>query len=65
MFMTFFYSIYERILKAEDLVRYKVQQDFRDDFSQKEWSIKFKSRIDSICDERFQYLIKSILTVMT
>lgn len=53
MFLTFFYSIYERVLKAEELVRAKVEQDFRDDFSQKEWSVKFKSRIDTLCAERF------------
>ena len=64
MFLTFFYSIYERILKAEELVRQKMEQDFLDDFSQKEWSVKFNSRMDTLIDERFQYLIKSIVTVM-
>ena len=41
MFMTYFYSIYERIVRAKQLVRNKVEQDFKDDFSQKEWSVKF------------------------
>jgi len=65
MFVTFFYSIYERILKAQELVRQKVEQDFLDDFSQNAWSVKFKTRIQTIIDERFQYLVKSILTVMS
>lgn len=33
MFLTFFYSVYERVLKAQQLVRSKVEQDFLDDFS--------------------------------
>jgi len=43
----------------------KVEQDFKDDFSQKEWSVKFKQRIHTVIDERFSYLVKAILTVMT
>ena len=42
MFMTFFYSVYERILKAQELVELKVEQDFKDDFSKLEWSQKFE-----------------------
>ena len=41
MFITFFYSVYERVLKARQLVKSKVEQDFKDDFSKREWSIKF------------------------
>jgi hypothetical protein len=44
MFITFFYSVYERILKAQQLVKSKVEQDFKDDFSKREWSIKFQSK---------------------
>lgn len=64
MFMTFFYSVYERILKAQELVKFKVEQDFRDDFSKREWSAKFESKKQCLIDERFQYLIKAILTTM-
>ena len=45
MFLTFFYSVYERILKAQELVKSKVDQDFKDDFSNKEWSTKFKTKM--------------------
>ena len=65
MFFTFFYSAYERLLKARKLVELKVQSDFRDDFSKHEWSTKFESQMQSLIDERYQYLIKSILTVMS
>ena len=64
MFIKYFYSVYERVLKAQELVKSKVEQDFRDDFSKKEWSSKFENTIQSLIDERFQYLIKSILTTM-
>ena len=42
MFLKFFYSVYERILKAQDLVKSKVEQDFKEDFSHNQWSSKFK-----------------------
>ena len=64
MFMTYFYSIYERIVRAKQLVKNKVEKDFKDDFSQKEWSVKFNQRINTVIDERFSYLVKAILTVM-
>lgn len=41
MFLVYFYSVYERVLKAKELVSKKVIQDFKDDFSQMEWSVKF------------------------
>jgi hypothetical protein len=41
MFFTFFYSTYERLLKGQELVSKKVEQDFKDDFSQGQWSEKF------------------------
>jgi len=65
MFMVYFYSIYERIIKAKELVNKKVNQDFKDDFSQMEWSTKFKSRTKTLVDERFTYLIKAVLTLMS
>lgn len=52
-FMTYFYSIYERVLMAQDLVRRKVEQDFFDDFSKKEWSSKFEDKMQSLIEERF------------
>lgn len=64
MFLTFFYSVYERILKAQELVKSKVDQDFKDDFSKKEWSTKFKTKMQTLIDERFQYFIKSVLTAI-
>ena len=64
MFITFFYSVYERILKARQLVRSKVELDFKDDFSKREWSIKFESKQQALIDERFQYLVKGIFTAM-
>jgi hypothetical protein len=66
MFVTYFYSIYERVILAKDLVKRKVDQDFLDDFSKQEWSSKFeKKQINLIVEERFQYLIKAIVTVNT
>lgn len=62
MFICYFYSIYERLLKAQDLVKAKVEQDFIDDFSLKDWSQKFDKRIQNIIDERFQYLVKAIVS---
>ena len=35
MFLILFYSVYERILKAQTLVRRKVEKDFLEDFSKK------------------------------
>lgn len=64
MFIVYFYSIYERIIKAKELVKMKVVQDFEDDFSQREWRVKFHTRINSVIDERFSYFIKAILTVI-
>lgn len=65
MFMMYFYSIYERILKAQELVKAKVEQDFNDDFSNNEWSAKFQRKKQTLVDERFQYLVKAILTTMS
>lgn len=65
MFMVYFYSIYERVIKAKELVTKKVIQDFKDDFSQMEWSLKFQSRTHTLIDERFSYLIKAIVTLMS
>ena len=65
MFLILFYSVYERILKAQTLVRRKVEQDFKEDFSKKQWSTKFEKKKQHLIDERFQYLIKAILTTMT
>lgn len=42
MFLVYFYSVYERVLKAKQLVEQKVIQDFKDDFSYQEWFQKFK-----------------------
>ena len=53
MFITFFYSVYERVLKARQLVKSKVEQDFKDDFSKREWAIKFQSKQQALIDERF------------
>ena len=64
MFITFFYSVYERILKAQQLVKSKVEQDFKDDFSKRQWSVKFQSKKQALIDERFQYLVKAIYTAM-
>ena len=44
LFLVYFYTIYERILKAKQLVERKVLQDFKDDFGRMEWSAKFKTR---------------------
>ena len=63
--MMYFYSIYERILKAQELVKAKVEQDFNDDFSNNEWSAKFQRKKQTLVDERFQYLVKAILTTMS
>lgn len=63
--MMYFYSIYERILKARELVAVKVEQDFNDDFSKNEWSAKFAKKKQTLVDERFQYLVKAILTTMS
>lgn len=65
MFLILFYSVYERILKAQSLVARKVEQDFKEDFSKKQWSTKFEKKKQHLIDERFQYLIKAILTAMT
>lgn len=65
LFMMYFYSIYERILKAQELVKGKVEQDFHDDFSNNEWSTKFQRKKQALVDERFQYLVKAILTTMS
>ena len=65
MFLFLFYSVYERILKAQTLVRHKVEQDFKEDFSKKQWSTKFEKKKQHLIDERFQYLIKAILTAIT
>ena len=65
MFMLYFYSIYDRILKAQELVKAKVEQDFNDDFSNNEWSAKFQRKKQTLVDERFQYLVKAILTTMS
>lgn len=44
MFVTYFYSVYERVILAKDLVKRKVDQDFLDDFSKQEWSSKFEKK---------------------
>jgi hypothetical protein len=46
-------------------VRHKVEQDFKEDFSKKQWSTKFEKKKQHLIDERFQYLIKAILTAIT
>jgi hypothetical protein len=43
MFMTYFYSVYERVIMAQELVQRKVEQDFLDDFSKNEWGTKFQN----------------------
>ena len=37
LFILYFYSVYQRIVKARDLVAEKVTQDFTDDFSERNW----------------------------
>lgn len=63
--MMYFYSVYERVLKARELVAVKIEQDFNEDFSKNEWSQKFAKKKQALADERFQYLIKAILTTMS
>jgi len=65
MFLTYFYSVYERILKAKALIRRKIITDFDNDFSQKKWSIKFHNRIDALVEERFQYFVRAVYTTMS
>ena len=38
MFLNYFYSVYERILKARMFIKQKVIQDFENDFSHSKWS---------------------------
>lgn len=66
MFLMYFYSVYERVLKAYDLIEAKIDKDFREDFNKQRWSRKFsdpkKRRI--LTEERFQYFIKAVYTTM-
>lgn len=66
LFFLYFYSVYERVLRARELVEEKINKDFKDDHSCMNWSRKFsdvKMRKD-LGDERFQYFIKSVYTTM-
>lgn len=51
--MMYFYSVYERVLKARELVAIKIEQDFNEDFSKNEWSQKFAKKKQALADERF------------
>jgi histone deacetylase complex regulatory component SIN3 len=64
MFLVYFYSIYERVVKAYELVDSKIQQDFHDDFSKQGWASKYGNRRQLLVEERFQYFIKAVYTTM-
>ena len=62
-FMVYFYSIYERLCKAQNLIEKKVEKDLRDDFSHASLLDKFGEKRDSLVHERFQYLLQAIYSV--
>jgi len=65
IFLTYFYSVYERLLKARFLIKKKIDQDFANDFSQCKWSIKFDKKVEALVDERFQYFVRAVFTTMS
>jgi hypothetical protein len=40
----YFYSVYERILKAKELIKDKIQKDFEEDFSKAGLRFKFNEK---------------------
>jgi hypothetical protein len=40
----YFYSVYERILKAQELIKEKIQKDFKEDFSKADLRFKFNEK---------------------
>jgi len=72
MFIKFYYSIYERIVKAKDLIKEKLTQDLSEiSFDEKkEMGIiegkKVKESIfTTFATERFEYLLKGIYANFT
>ena len=43
-FIVYFYSVYERILKAQELIKEKIQKDFKEDFSKADLRFKFNEK---------------------
>ena len=43
-FLVYFYSVYERILKAKELVKEKILKDFEEDFSKADFRHKFNKK---------------------
>lgn len=43
-FLVYFYSVYERILKAKELIKEKIQKDFEEDFSKADLRFKFNEK---------------------
>lgn len=63
-FMHYFYALCERLEKGYRLVEAKVKQDFKDDFSHMSLQDKLADIQTEIVHERFQYLVKGIITMM-
>ena len=64
-FFVYFYSVYERILKAKELIKEKIQKDFEEDFSKADFRFKFNQKYtNKLVDERFNMFICSIVTTM-
>ena len=64
-FMHYFYAVCERLEKGYRLVEAKVKQDFKDDFSHMSLQDKLADIQSQLVHERFQYLVRAIITMMS
>lgn len=63
VFLTFFHSIYERVLKAQDLIREKISQDIAEMSSQDQEQVSEKKEM--FYKERYEHLLKGIYATTT
>jgi hypothetical protein len=63
IFLTFFHSIYERIMMAKDLVREKINHDIAEMSTEDQNLVS--SRKELFVTERYEHLLKGIYTTTT
>jgi hypothetical protein len=63
IFLTFFHSIYERVLIAKDLIAEKINQDIAEMSPEDQQLVSAKK--DMFVKERYEHLLKGIYTTTT
>mmetsp|Transcript_28671 Transcript_28671/g.43292 ORF Transcript_28671/g.43292 Transcript_28671/m.43292 type:complete len:145 (+) Transcript_28671:3777-4211(+) len=73
MFLKYFYAVYERVMKAKDLIREKIQSDLADMSKEEKMALGIaaadgspnQQTLDLFFRERYEYLLKGIFATTT